>query len=140
MRSFDAAVADRVLCFLKDGSAPFLKLAARRARYPEALVAWWFRAGRQEHADLNDPQTQWALEVAGVQADWCAKQLAWLETVEKEGNERARQVSWMLQRLDRELFDLSRPPKEAPPGESNLPKHKKSAAEIADELGKPDLQ
>lgn len=132
VRSFNPEVAKQVLAFLRDGSPPFLRVAARRARYPETVVDWWWRAGRAEHADPSDPQTRFALEVEGIRADYVATWSQWLQSVDKHDAEAARQVSWILTRLDRDMFDTSRPPKEAKAGESNKPAHtQKTPADVA---------
>ncbi len=142
-RSFRPEVAKRVLALLADGSPPFLTIAAQRASFPEKIVEWWVRAGTEEFADPDDPQTAFALEVRRIQAEYAAeksRELTELKSEDKNATERSRRVTWILSCLNRTIFDLSRPPKEAPPGETNKPNAAKSAREVADELANPDLQ
>ncbi len=142
-RSFRPDVAARVLDILADGSPPFLSIAAQRAAFSVKIVEWWVAAGTEEYADPDDPQTVFALEVRRIQAEYVAKksrELTELKSEDKNATERSRRVSWILSCLNRTIFDLSRPPKEAPPGETGKPNTPKSSRELADELSKPDLQ
>jgi len=142
-RSFRPDVAKRVLAILADGSPPFLTIAAQRASYPEKLVEWWVRAGSEEYADPDDEQTAFALEVRRIQAEYIAersRELTAMSSEDKNATERARRVTWILSCLNRNVFDLSRPPKEAPKGDTTKPNAQRSAKEVAEDLANPDLQ
>lgn len=142
-RSFKPALAARVLDFLDDGSPPFLTVAAQRAGANPKIVEWWVASGCEEFADPNEPQTQFALEVRRIQAEYTAEQTKWLANLkgdDKNTTERARRVTWILTCLNRTVFDLSRPPKEAPKGETDKPNAKQSLNEIMSELANPKLQ
>lgn len=141
-RSFRPDVAARVLAILEDGTPPFLTVAARRASFPEKIVEGWVRYGAEEYADPDEPQTAFALEVKRVQAEYMAEQTKWLCVLPDESkntSERARKVAWVLSCLDRNVFDLSRPPREAPKGETNKPAHKAAPRDVAKELETPEL-
>jgi len=142
-RSFRPDVAKRVLAILADGSPPFLTIAAQRASFPEKIVEGWVRYGSEEYADPDDAQTAFALEVRRIQAEYIAEKtsgLVAMESEDKNATERARRVTWILSCLSRNLFDLSRPPKEAPKGETAKPVGARTAKEVADDLANPDLQ
>jgi hypothetical protein len=142
-RSFKPALAAKVLEFLGDGSPPFLTIAAQRAGANPKIVEWWVASGSEEFADPNAPQTQFALEVRRIQAEYTAektRELAAMTNEDKNATERARRVTWILTCLNRTVFDLSRPPKEAPKGETDKPNKAQSINEIMNELANPKLQ
>lgn len=142
-RSYKPEIAAKVLRYLDDGSPPFLSIAAQRAAANPKIVDWWVTAGSEEFADPDDPQTKFALEVRRIQADYIAEksfELTRMTKDDKNATERARRITWVLTCLNRSLFDLSRPPKEAPKGETEKPNSPKSLEQVMNELANPKLQ
>jgi hypothetical protein len=123
--------------------APFVATVARLAALPPQTLYGWLRYGdadAQHDETAESPRALWALEFARIQAAWIDGALKKIASTDKEDQIAARGLTWTLERLQRDVFDLSRAPKEAPKGESAKPAHKrKDAVESAvAALEKPD--
>lgn len=134
---------DAILGFLGDGSvdgaAPFLAVACRRAGIDVNTMKNWIRAARRDAA--NDPAARLAREADRVRSEYIAGATALIGRAgTREEDVRARNLQWNITRLDRETFDTGlqfRQRVNAPPGESDRPKHKQAdVATIAAALEK----
>lgn len=121
---------------------PFLTIAAELAGEPEAAAKRWLYNGLRDADDEEDtPIARFALAFRKLQAEWLDEKQATILTL---GAQEARSLQWQCERLRRDLFDLTRAPKHAAPGDSELPKQKRkgnaaaTAAELAAKLSEPD--
>jgi len=99
----------------------------------------WVRSARR--GDATDPAARLVREADRVRAEYISAATALIGTAgSKDADIRARNLQWNITRLDRETFDTGlqfRQRVNAPPGESEKPKHKqKDLAVIAAELEK----
>lgn len=91
---------------LGDGSPPFLKLACHRAGLSYDTVKGWIEKGERSDDDDSDYRG-FALEVRRIRAKWMNEAMEFMQSATKESGERARQLQWILTRLERETFDIS---------------------------------
>lgn len=121
--TFTPLRAARVLELLGDGSCPFLRIAAQRAGVSRGQMENWLHRGERDQAQgLDTPLAQFAIEVHKIQGEWKARAMNELESADKDTRDGAANKRWLLERLDRETFDISRPAKNAPKGETEKPK------------------
>lgn len=126
---------------LAKAPVPFLANAAEGCGVHRKTAREWFRLGTE---DPEHELAEFAIEVKRIQADWQDQKLAEIcGVVDKNTNMRAQQLTWIMQRLDREQYD---PPKTvanvvksiALPGEeaNPLPPDEQDVAKAAEALGK----
>lgn len=122
--TFTPERAQRLLKFLaEEGPCPFYKIAAERAgvNYKTAF-GWFARAERDQDLGVEDSDlVKFATEVRRIQGDWKAKTMAKITSADKDTRDAAANERWLLERLDRETFDMSRQPKNAPKGQTDKP-------------------
>lgn len=140
---------DRFLAALADGSAPFIALAAERVGIPRNVIHSWLRTALSSPTELHERLRS---ETDRIRAEWMAETMKFLEGMTpppadpvaaqyqaKVFAEVARQKQFLLTRLDRETFDIGRPAKNAPAGESDKPQvpTRESASEASKDLEAP---
>ena len=97
-------VRQRILETLKTG-VPFIALAAEANGVPRKTMETWLDLGKH-----GDPRYEdFSNEVYRIRAEFLLKHSLELLSCDRETAERARQRNWLLQRIDRSIFD---PPKE----------------------------
>lgn len=142
-RLFSRANGQRVLDVLADGSPPFLAVAAERAGLNRNTVYDWVRIG--ELPGCADQDLVWfALEARRLRSEWIARVSREIMQAGKDDQYSSKHKAWMLERVERDLFDLSR---------VHLPKDRtkvrplpepegvveSSEAEVLDELARPEI-
>ncbi len=154
-KSFTRALAAKFLNELGtgalDGHCPFVRNAAQRAGLNDNSVEQWIRNGTQ---DPDSPEGEFATEVRRRQAVWKgAAEMAMAgkpptdrEELKAHG-ERVKNLQWLVTRLDRATYDLSRPALFPPKGTSEKPAHKQAKTPeqierdlLGDENDAPALQ
>lgn len=136
----------RVLVALRElQGAPFATACAAKARISVNTLNSWLYAGLREAEDdatCRSDQALFALEFRAIQGEWIDRTLARTTKVDqtKEEQAAARSLQWALERLQRDVFDLSRPPVSAPKGETTKPAHtrKEAVASAVKSLEAPD--
>lgn len=107
-QTFDAAKAEKILAFMGDGSPPFLGVAADRAGVNRKRAYYWVVQGESDHP--SDPRTvAFAEEIRRLRGEYMALWSKKITEAGKDDRNWAFHASWVLQRLDRDLFD---PPKQ----------------------------
>lgn len=145
-RKFNPVKAERVLeVQRKLKGPPFVSTIADLAEVSSPQLEWWIRYGLElrDNGQEDDPQAIFASTFRRVQAEWIDNATKFVAEAEhaKDRAAAVKNLQWALERLRRDVFDLSRAPKEAPKGDSNKPEHvKRTPQEIADALAKTDLQ
>lgn len=143
-RKWDPIKAQRVLdVFDNMQGPPFLTTLADMAEVGYGVLDGWVRFGLalRDGDREQDPQAIWASTLRRKQAEWIDEKMKFVqESVhDKERAAAVKATQWALERLRRDVFDLSRAPKEAPKGETEHPKIK-NARQAAEDLAKPELQ
>jgi hypothetical protein len=136
MRSACAAILKELGTGDVQGQVPFLKNAIERAGYGhrcKAITDWVYVGERDP--DEHPIHAEFTSSVRKIQATWKANVERMIASTDKETAERARRLSWFLERLDRETYDLSRdnsagPRKNAGKGGSEKPPHKRPPGEL----------
>ncbi len=136
----------RVLVALRElQGAPFATACAAKARISPATLNNWLYAGlrdAEDDATRYSDQAVFAMEFRAIQGEWVDRTLARTTKTDqtKEEQAAARSLQWALERLQRDVFDLSRAPKEAPKGETGKPAHtrKETIASAVKSLETPD--
>jgi hypothetical protein len=107
-------LADEILGYLADGSAPFISIAAERAGVPRATGKAWLS---DENMDYHEVLEYFRLHARKTRGTYMANLSREIQAATKENAEAARQKAWILTCLDQETFNLKRSektPKEAP--------------------------
>src|SRR4029079_14887437 len=99
-RAYTDDVRLRILETLRKG-VPFLALAAEANGVPRKTMETWLDLGKN-----GDPRYEaFVDEVYQIRAAFMLKHTQELLSTNRDTAERARQSNWLLQRLDRSLFD-----------------------------------
>lgn len=142
--SFTPEAAQAVLDTLNDGTCPFVRIAGERCGLSRGKVENWVLRGERDcNLGLDTPLSRWFLSVRQAQGKWKADAMRDLESADKDTRDAAANKRWLLERLDRETFDISRPAKHAPKGESEKPATPNHAADLKstiEDLEKPENQ
>lgn len=151
MRRWSKAEGDRILDILRGmQGAPFAQTVAQLAGITPRALGDWITLGLNaaEHDETADSdRAAFALEFRRIQAAWidrATQRMSKPEQTKEEANG-TRSLQWVLERLQREVFDLSRAPKEAPKGDSEKPPQTrkagaKAAASLLEKPDEPPLQ
>lgn len=97
------AKATEILAILTDGTPPFIELAAERAGLRRNIVTEWICDAETSENPLP-AVVEFAREVRRIRALWMAQAMVRLQASTKETSDGARQLQWILERLDRELY------------------------------------
>lgn len=143
LSTFTRALGERILKELADGSAPFISLAAERAGVNRNTCHTWVRTGDLGH---DEDRAWFAREVRRIRAEWIGRIQREIMEAGREDQYAAKAKTWLLERVDRDLFDITRvhlaknertktKPLEPDPHVIS----EKSEQEVLDELERPEL-
>ncbi len=119
--SFTQQKAQYFLEKLEDKTVcPFIKVTAERCGLPHTMVASWLARGERDEAlGVRSALANFLSDVRKIQGEWKAATMRKLSSTDKDTRDAATNDRWLLERLDRETFDMSRLPKSAPKGTSD---------------------
>ena len=86
------------------GAAPFLSVAAEQCGIDPSIVAYWYHQGRQGH----EAYSHFFKIVAKMRADWKVDIQAKMLAADKDDSLRVKNMGYLLQCMDRDLFDLTK--------------------------------
>ena len=86
---------------------PILALAAEAEGVNRETANTWVQLGKRGHPEFE----AWTEEALAIRADWILTQALKMTTTTRDQSEAAKHVSWLLGRIDRDIFD---PPKKEP--------------------------
>ena len=133
-------VRDRILETLRVG-VPFIALAAEANGISRKTMEVWMTLGQN-----GDPRYEdFATQVREIRSKFMLKHALELLSADQRTAEGARQRNWLLQRLDRDLFDLPKavyeklPARTSPAQHATLPTAASPAAvaQALEDLSKP---
>lgn len=118
---------------------PFLAVAAERAGVHRNLAASWIRAS-ERGLTTNELMHEFARRARQIRAEWVAQTSRDLQAEgTKEQYQSSRHKAWLLERVDRELFDGSVRFVPEPAQDAPLPQTEQAETEVLmAELEKPD--
>lgn len=132
-------LVDSILNFMGDGSVPFLAVAAERAGVNRNRAKDWI-ANAERGLTANPLMIEFAMKARKIRAEWVAKTSRDLqENGTKEQYQSSRHKAWLLERVDRELFDSGvrfrpDPDQDSPPP----PQEPTELKQTLEDLEKPD--
>lgn len=100
------ALAQKILARLEE-DIPFIALAAEACGVNRKTAHQWLEYAEQD----NEPcpvRDHFAREVRRIRADWALKIAKELLSADRNTAEAARQKQWLLSRLDKDLFEMTR--------------------------------
>lgn len=98
----------KILALLDDGKPPFLALTAERAGVNRNTFLNWIKKAEDPQYECEPEFRAWVTEIRRVRADWMADAMLKISTCEKATEPAAKQLQFILMRMDQDLFD---PPK-----------------------------